>query len=45
MGDIVKSGMVLPDELTNAAVEIFASEKNNREQCRRKHEEPENKGG
>ena len=29
--DIVKSGTVLPDGLTKAAVAIFASEKNNRE--------------
>ena len=43
--DIVKSGTVWPDELTDAAVEIFASEKNNREQRRRKREERENKGG
>ena len=43
--DIVKSGTVCPDELTDAAVEIFASEKNNREQRRRKREGRENKGG
>ena len=43
--DIVKSGTVWPDELTDAAVEIFASEKNNREQRRRKRRERENKGG
>ena len=42
--DIVKSGTVWPDELTDAAVEIFASEKNNREQRRRKCEEREKKG-
>lgn len=42
--DIVKSGTVWPDELTDAAVEIFASEKNNREQRRRKREEREKKG-
>ena len=40
----MKSGTVWPDELTDAAVEIFASEKNNREQRRRKREEREKKG-
>jgi hypothetical protein len=30
---------VWPDELTDAAVELFESEKNNREQRRKKREE------
>ena len=34
----IKSGRVWPDELTDAAVEIFESEKNNREQRRKKRE-------
>ena len=34
--DVVHSGRVWPDELTDAAVELFASEANNREQRRRK---------
>jgi hypothetical protein len=39
------SGKVWPVELTDAAVELFESEKNNREQRRRKREEREkNKG-
>ena len=33
---IIRSGKVWPDELTDAAVEIFGSEKNNRPQRRRK---------
>ena len=41
--DVVFSGKVWPDELTDAAVEIFASEKNNREQRRKKREEREKK--
>ena len=36
---VVSSGNVWPDELTDAAVEIFESEKNNREQRRKKREE------
>lgn len=36
-----KSGKVWPDELTDAAVELFESEKNNREQRRRKRKERE----
>ncbi|MBO4696769.1 MAG: hypothetical protein J5643_05765 [Lachnospiraceae bacterium] len=36
---VKSSGKVWPDELTDAAVEIFESEKNNREQRRRKREE------
>ena len=37
--DVVKSGEVVPDALTDAAVELFASEENNREQRRRKRGE------
>ena len=33
---VISSGRVWPDELTDAAVEIFESEKNNREQRRKK---------
>ena len=33
---VMKSGKKWPDELTDAAVEIFASEENNREQRREK---------
>ena len=36
---VKKSGRVWPDELTDAAVELFESEKNNREQRRRKRDE------
>ncbi len=36
---VMKSGKVWPDELTDAAVEIFESEKNNREQRRKRREE------
>ena len=36
--NIIASGREWPDELTDAAVEIFASEKNNREQRRKKRE-------
>jgi hypothetical protein len=36
-----ESKNVWPEELTNAVVEIFASEENNREQRRRKREERE----
>ena len=35
---VMKSGKVWPDELTDAAVELFESEKNNREQRREKRE-------
>lgn len=35
---VMKSGRTWPDELTDAAVELFDSEKNNREQRRRKRE-------
>ncbi len=35
---VMKSGTVWPEELTDAAVELFESEKNNREQRRRKRE-------
>ena len=38
---VVSSGKVWPDELTDAAVELFESEKNNREQRRKKSEERE----
>lgn len=34
----IKSGKVWPDELTDAAVELFESEKSNREQRRKKRE-------
>ena len=34
--DIVGGGKVWPDELTNAAVELFASEKNNRKTVKKK---------
>ena len=37
--DVVKSGKVWPDELTDVAVEIFGSEKDNREQRRKKREQ------
>ena len=40
---VMKSGKVCPDELTDAAVELFESEKNNREQRRKKREERKNK--
>ena len=36
---VMKSGRVWPEELTDAAVELFASEKDNRGQRRRKREE------
>lgn len=36
--NIISSGKVWPDVLTDAAVELFASEKNNREQRRRRRE-------
>ncbi len=39
--DVVASGEVMPDELTDAAVELFESEKDNREQRRIKREERE----
>ena len=35
---VMKSGRQWPDELTDAAVELFESEKNNRQQRRRKRE-------
>jgi len=37
--DVVKSSRVWPGELTDAAVEIFESEKNNREQRRKKRKD------
>ena len=36
---VMKSGKVWPEELTDAAVELFESEKDNREQRRKKREE------
>ena len=36
--NVVKSGAAWPEELTDAAVELFASERNNREQRRKKRE-------
>ena len=41
--NVVKSGEVWPDALTDAAVEIFASEKDNREQRRKKREDRKEK--
>ncbi len=41
--NVVKSGRIWPVELTDAAVELFESEKNNREQRRKKREEREKK--
>ena len=40
---VVQSGRIWPAELTDAAVELFESEKNNREQRRKKREEREKK--
>ena len=40
---VAPTGKVWPDELTDAAVEIFESEKNNREQRRKRREERERK--
>ena len=37
----IESGKIWPDELTDAAVEIFESEKNNRDQRRQKREKKE----
>ena len=42
--NVVSSGEVWPDELTDAAVEIFESEKNNRDQRRKRREERKKKG-
>ncbi|MBQ6633877.1 MAG: hypothetical protein IJH80_06810 [Ruminococcus sp.] len=36
--DVVENGKVWPDELTDAAVELFESEKQNREQRRKRRE-------
>ena len=36
--DVIKSGKVWPDELTDAAVELSESEENNREQRRKRRE-------
>ena len=41
--NVVSSGRVWPDVLTDAAVELFASEENNRAQRRKKREEREKK--
>lgn len=41
---VMKSGKVWPDELTDAAVELFESEKNNREQRREKREKRKRRG-
>ena len=41
--DVVSGGKVWPDELTDAAVELFDSEKNNREQRRARRAEREMK--
>ena len=41
--NVAKSKRVWSDELTDVAVEIFESEKNNREKRRKKREERENK--
>ncbi len=41
--NVVSTGKVWPDELTDAAVELFESEKNNREQRRKKREERESR--
>ena len=41
--NVVSSGKKWPDELTDAAVELFESEKNNREQRRKKREKREKK--
>ncbi len=41
--NVIQSGRVWPDELTDAAVEIFASEANNRPQRRAKREKREKK--
>ena len=42
---VISSGEVWPDELVDAAVEVFASERQNREQRRRKRAEREAKKG
>ena len=41
--NVVPGENVWPDELTDAAVELFESEKNNRDQRRKKCEEREKK--
>ena len=43
--NVISSGEVWPDELVDAAVEVFASERQNREQRRRKRAEREAKKG
>lgn len=43
--NVISSGEVWPDELVDAAVEVFASERPNREQRRRKRAERESKKG
>ena len=41
---VMQSGKVWPDELTDAVVEVLASEKDNREQRRKKREQRNDKG-
>ena len=41
--NVISSGDIWPDDLVDEAVEVFASEKNNREQRRRRREEREMK--
>ena len=41
--ETLETGTMVPDALTDAAVELFASEENNREQRRRKRSERNNK--
>ena len=42
--NVIQSGRIWPDELTDAAVEVFESEKNNRPQRRRRRAERKKKG-
>ncbi len=44
LANVCSSGHKWPAELTDAAVEVFASEKQNREQRRKKREEREKQG-
>ena len=37
--DVIQSGKTWPDELTDAAVELFECEKNNREQRRKRRKD------
>ena len=41
--NVISRGDVWPDDLVDEAVEVFASEKNNREQRRKRREEREKK--